>query len=360
MPEKIRCAEFEDWAVLYAAGELEGEVRADIEEHARLCAGCAATLRKEMALREAVAARGEAANELDGSGLLLARCRSELSEALDDRENANVRTGGWRQRLSPARWAAEFRRALVFHPGWSTAALLVAGALGGVTVRAWYNETSLPLPGKPAMTVSAAPRLSDQELETMAIQGIHLESQDGGTGSQVDVQLLSQQPVNVQGTLDDADIRRLLIYVAEHGQKFDPGVRLDTLEILQKRADDPEVRAALCAAARTDDNPAVRLRALEALNDRSSDQNVQQTVLGALAGDDNAGVRIEAVNQLLAAMASGSASNAKTNSQALKVLRDREQHDPNSYVRLRSAAALWQFASADGNSDLSRSGSSLP
>jgi hypothetical protein len=341
---------------LYVAGELSPEARLDVERHAVACEACAEILLAEKSLRGAIAAHGDSAvDKLDGSGLLLAQCRSELAEALDDRDLGVIKAG-WRERFSPARLAAEFRRAMSFHPGWSTAALLLAGALGGMLVRTWYSETSLPLPGRPAMTVSAAPRLTDQELETMGIQGIHLVPQDGGPfgsqgASQVNVQLLSEQPVNVQGTLDDADIRRLLIYVVAHGQRFDPGVRLDSMEALRSRVADPEVQAALCAAVRQDDNPAVRLKALETLEGRGSDHNVQQTILGALSQDDNAGVRIEAVNSLLAAVGGDELHGIGSDAQALDILRDRERNDPNSYVRLRSAAALSRLASLDSNGE---------
>ena len=324
-----------------------------------------------MLLRDALAKHSDGATQLDGSGLLLAQCRSELAEALDEQED-RVAAAGWRERFSPARLAARLgaslRWALSFHPAWSTAVLLVAGALGGTVVRAWYSETGLPLPGGPAMTVSAAPRLTDQELETMGIQGIHVEPQDGRSAAQVDVQLLSQQPVNVQGTLDDADIRRLLIYVVQDGQRFDPGVRLDAMDALRARAGDPEVLAALCEAARQDDNPAVRLKALEIVDgqggkqsNRAADEKVQQMLLGALSEDDNAGVRIAAVNALLAGMdiADGLSRNAP-DSHMLDVLRDRRANDTNSYVRLRSATALARLASAGADSAVPDSSGARP
>jgi hypothetical protein len=92
----------------------------------------------------------------------------------------------------------------------------------------------------------------------------------------------------------------------------------------------------------------VRLKALETLEGRVSDQNVQQAILGALSEDDNAGVRIEAVNELVAALGDANGVSAiKANPDALGVLRDHERSDPNSYVRLRSAAALRQLASAN-------------
>ncbi|HEY1866382.1 MAG TPA: HEAT repeat domain-containing protein, partial [Candidatus Acidoferrales bacterium] len=119
-------------------------------------------------------------------------------------------------------------------------------------------------------------------------------------------------------------------------------------------ASDPKVRAALCDAALRDGNPAVRLKALEALNGLGADASVQKARLGALAEDGNSGVRIAAVNALLASLEGADASaaappealpKALLDSQALEILRDREQNDPNNYVRMRSAAVLGRLAS---------------
>ena len=410
MPKEVSCSDFEELAVLYATGELSDEDRSAADAHAAGCATCLAVLQSEIALQESVAARvrASATDKLDGAEFLLAQCRSELAEALDD-DGARAGTGavsGWRAWLSPSRgrvwWAATFRRALAFHPGWSTAALLVVGTLGGTfggtMVRGWYRATSLPLSARPVLTVSAAPRLSDQELETMGVEGIRWEPQDGGTRAHVEVRLRSERPVVVQGSADDGEIRRLLTYVLAHGQRFDPSMRLDSLDVLRTHISDPQVRAALCEAALRDEDPAVRLKALEALRGLGTDASVRQAMLGALAADGNSGVRIEAINAIDAAIdaaidgttnglmasfdgspdgsgdRSGYASAGDNqvgtragspagprlgaglstgllNAQALDILRDRERNDPNNYVRLRSAAVLGRLASVQTEPD---------
>src|SRR5580704_10931240 len=161
MPSEISCSGFEDLAVLYAFGELGEADRAAVEAHVQACAECSAMLRSEIALHEAIAARGQFCDEMalgdnafGDKESLLAQCRSELAEALDDSAaSASARAeSGWRAWLSPGAWSAwwtgTFRHALAFHPGWSTAALLIVGALAGTAGRAWYRETSLPVPGK--------------------------------------------------------------------------------------------------------------------------------------------------------------------------------------------------------------------
>ena len=311
MPKEVSCSDFEELAVLYATGALSDEDRSATDAHAAGCATCLAVLQSEIALQESVAAcvRASATDKVDGAEFLLAQCRSELAEALDD-DGAHADTGavsGWRAWLSPSRWrvwwAAAFRRALAFHPGWSTAALLVVGALagtfGGTMVRGWYRATSLPLSAQPVLTVSAAPRLSDQELETMGVEGIRWEPQDGGTPAHVEVRLRSERPVVVQGSADDGEIRRLLTYVLAHGQRFAPSMRLDSLDVLRMHISDPQVRAALCEAALRDEDPAVRLKALEALRGLGTDASVREAMLGALAADGNSGCALRPSMRLM-------------------------------------------------------------
>lgn len=347
---KLVCSEFEDLAVLHAFGELDDAERAAVEAHARECAACAKVLQREAQLHSAVAARDENAASLDPSGLLLAQCRSDLAETLDDAEAAQKRS--WLERLSPSHWPELFPRVLALHPGWSTAVLLLVGAFGGIAGRAWYRQTTLPLPGKPIMTVSAAPRMSDQQLETMGVEGIRMEPQEGAASPRVELHLRSEQPMVVQGTPEDAEIRRVLAYVVRHGQRFDPGVRLDSIDALRTHTSDPQVRSAMIEAAVRDSDPAVRLKAVEALRSFGVDPGARQAMFDALSGDDNSGVRIEAIDGLMAAFGAPQASSQQRqpplDNRSLGILRDRMQNDPNSYVRQRSAAVLSQLASFEG------------
>jgi HEAT repeats len=347
MAEELHCSNFEDRAILYAAGELIEEHCAAVEAHAQQCANCAAVLSREISLRKARAARVQPADTLDRSELLLARCRSELFEALDD---AAAPVRAWSALVTPWRWVGAFRHAFVFHPGWSAAALLLVGALAGTAAREWYRQIALPVPGNPVITVSARAPISEQELETIDRNGIRLEPQSGSPAPKVELQVRSPQPRVVQGTPDDAEIRRVLAYVIGHGGQFDDSVRLDSIDALRPEADDPQVRAAMSEVLRHDPNPAVRLRAIEALRGVGSAPDVQSAILGALSDDDNSGVRIQALNTLLERMRSHEFSSVPLDNRALGILRDRMRNDSNRYIRSRSADALGQLASMDDNS----------
>ena len=346
MVEELHCSNFEDRAILFAAGELAGEERATVEAHAQRCANCAAVLSREISLRNALAARVQPADTIDGSELLLAQCRSELFETLDDAAARPQRS--WRSFLIPVRWITGFRHAFVFHPGWSAAALILAGALAGTAVREWYRQIAVSVPGNPVITVSASAPITEQELETIDRDGIRLEPQSGSPAPKVELRVRSPQPRVVQGTPDDAEIRHVLAYVLGHGGQFDDSVRLGSIDALRPEADDPQVRAAMSEALRHDPNPAVRLRAIEALRGIDSAPDVQSAILGALSDDDNSGVRIQALNTLIERMRSREFS--RMDNRAVSILRDRMHNDSNSYIRSRSADALGQLASMDEDS----------
>ena len=48
MLAELNCSNFEDHAILYAAGELSEEHRAAVDAHVRQCASCAAILSREI------------------------------------------------------------------------------------------------------------------------------------------------------------------------------------------------------------------------------------------------------------------------------------------------------------------------
>jgi len=346
MVEELNCSNYEDRAILYAAGELNQEDSAAVEAHAQKCANCAAILSREIGFRKTLAVRVQPADTLDRSDLLLARCRSELFETMDDAAARPKRS--WTS-LAPWRWLGAFRQIVVFRPGWSAAALLLVGALAGTAARELYRQIALPV-GNPVITVSAPAPITEQELETIGRDGVRLEPQSGSLAPKVELQVRSPQPRVVQGTSDDADIRRVLAYVIGHGGQFDDGVRLQSIDALRPAADDPQVREAMSEALRHDPNPAVRLRAIEALREAGSAADVQSAILGALSDDDNSGVRIQALNSLLERMRSREFFRVPLDNRAVSILRDRMHNDSNSYIRSRSADALGQLTSVDEDS----------
>ena len=225
--------------------------------------------------------------------------------------------------------------------------MLIVGILAGTAGREWYRQLSVPAPGTPVVTVSAPAPITQQELEKIDLDGIRVEPQTDSAAPKVELQVRSPKPRVMQGTPDNAEIRRVLAYVVGHSHQFDDGARLDSIDALRPRAKDPQVRAAMSEALRHDPNPAVRLKAIEALRGAGAEPDVQSAILAALAADDNSGVRIQALDTLFEEMNAGDFSSTPLDDQAVGVLRDRMRNDSNSYIRSRSADVLGRLASLD-------------
>ncbi len=330
------CAEWEEALVLLASGdELPADVHAGWMTHAAECDPCATAFAQE---REILALISEQRSNPDGA--LLTRCRASLEDALDREEER-----GWVRRsaefLLPSSWLAP-------SPAWSAAVLIVIGFSTGLLLgpRVLHQELN---PERPNVAGGATPgdsmpgvsapsgALTALDLHTADVAGINvLPSGDDGA-PQVELQLQAQRPVTVQGTVDNGDVKNLLLNVLAGGDRFSPDVRLDAVDLLRTRNNDPDVREALCQAVRNDRNAAVRLKALEALNGAEPQDIIQQTLVGALLDDQNPGVRVEAVNELRDMASRGQVS---ADTQLVSVLQDRMAKDPNAYIRLQSAAAM--------------------
>ena len=340
----MRCEEIESLALLYACDELPYSQRSELEAHAAACPACASVLAREVRLHAAIAGIGQPADSLDRSGvpmaegLLLARCRSELAEALDD-HMAKSNRSFWRSVVSPVAWWGGLRHVLIYHPALSMTVLVIAGFLAGHASQRFRvpPPTMIP-PGQPTLTASEtpapnAPKLTDEQLRSADRAHVEWVTPSGSRTPTVQVELMSQTPLNIVGAPDDQDVERALTYLLENSQRFDPDTRVDSLDVLRTRATDPGVRRTLCAAARGDQNPGVRLKALEALQGFEQDPMVHQTLLDVLQSDDSSWVRVEAINLL--------ASSA--DAQTLNILRDRLRNDPDPYVRAQTAATLRQL-----------------
>src|SRR5258708_33028417 len=79
-----RCVDIAPLLVFYACDEVEPQEREQIDAHLASCVSCAAHLREEQEMQSALVRAFQPADQLDPSGALLAQCRSELSELLDD------------------------------------------------------------------------------------------------------------------------------------------------------------------------------------------------------------------------------------------------------------------------------------
>ena len=87
---------------------------------------------------------------------------------------------------------------------------------------------------------------SDQDLRTADVTGINLVSDTGDAPPQIEVQLNAQRPMLVHGSVSDDRVKQLLLYVVRNNQRFDPDVRIESVDLLKPRTHDEDVCQALC------------------------------------------------------------------------------------------------------------------
>src|SRR5208337_292191 len=352
------CAEITPLLVFYACDEVSAHERMAIDAHLVICKDCREQLAEERAFQEALGSMPQAADNMDSASVLLAQCRSELYEKLDDLATPSVK-----ERAPAFLW---LRRWMALHPAWSGALMVLIGLVVGVESTQFFTGRDDANALDQAVNVRPGPRLTQEQLAKMAVAGVNLTPSMGSGTQNVRLQLSAEQPVVLTGDLDDMDVRQVLTYVVENGEQFDSGVRLDCLEVLKLRAKDAGVRSALLTAVRKDRNPAVRLKALESLRDSASDRTVRQTLLESLQQDSNPGVRVEAVNLLVRSLESTNPDSTvlpmpgdldapehettalrapglppdESLANVIRALENLQRKDPSRYVRLRSSTAL--------------------
>ena len=335
-----QCSEVEPLLVLSVAGEeLAPGDEETLANHIAQCADCSATLDREKELVSAFAG-----HQQQPDAALLASCRAGLIDALDRQEEGSwlARTfGSW----IPSSWLSP-------EPAWSAAVLLVIGFSVGLfgprfllrqkADLASTNNAGVSAPASVVGNIDNSSRLassvpSNLDFHTADVAGMNVLPPIGDNPAQVQLQFKSEEPVTVQGTVNDADVKGVLLHILGANDAFCTDMRLQAVDLLRMRNNDPEVRQALCHAVHKDQNAAVRLKALEALSGSEPQDIVRQTLLDALVDDQNPGVRVQAINQLRDMAANG---QVVSDDHMVSVLRDRMQNDPNTYIRLQSAAAI--------------------
>src|SRR5207249_278379 len=163
-------------------------------------------------------------------------------------------------------------------------------------------------------------------LSKMVVGGINFPPSSGSGSPDVQLQLSAEQPLVLYGYVQDSDMRRVLTYVVENGERFDAGVRLDCLEALKAVSRDQQVRQALIDALEHDSNPGVRVEAVNVLVG-----SLQHGQSEEMAADATTAVQADRPEE------------AQSVERVVRALEQLQHRDPSRYVRLRSAAALRQI-----------------
>lgn len=294
--------------ILFIYGELSFEEEERLERHLEECPGCAA---ERLRLEKMDTLLTE--SQFAAPTILLSRCRRDLAFRLQQERSSAGRLslgGFWRNWIiNPPLWLRPV----------GALALLAAGFFGARLI--------------PGSGPAAIPQIA-RNGEPAAVARVRLVNTEP-TG-RVRVQYDEVRSREIAGDPNDERIRRLLLAAA--ADPLDPGVRVDSLELLKDHAADDEVRKALLNALRGDPNSGVRLKALEGLKSYARDPETRKVLAHVLLTDDNPSVRAQAIDILVE-------SNAPDVAGVLQELVRREQ---NSYVRSRSQTALNEMKASVG------------
>ena len=312
----MKCEWVQQNIVLFVYDELPDDARFELEQHVHRCAACAAELEAAKKFRTDFSR----VPVQDPSPNFLAASRMKLQEALEGAEQ-----GAWWHRLvfDPMAWFHQIR----FAPALAAAIFMVgfAGGIGATykMVRGGGTETGS---GAGAITAPA-------QASVGAIQSV---SQQPGSNL-VTVKYDAVSPQVQTGSLNDPKIQQLLLYAARNN--FNPGVRMDSVDLLTQQPSDSHVREALIYALRYDSNTGVRLKALDGLGAYvKGDVQVRDAVLESLMSDANPGVRIEALRLLVP---------VRADSSVRIVLQRLAAKDENRYIRSQARTLLSQLPEID-------------
>jgi hypothetical protein len=208
-------------------------------------------------------------------------------------------------------------------------ALVAAGFWGG---RATQQFRMAFFDRQPGMEQNAAPIGGAALASYEDIPDVRSISTGPGSSS---VEIVVEERRTIRGNANDPQIQALLIAMSRSPNS---GRRLDMIDLLRQRADDPQVRGALVKAMLEDENGGARLKALEALKPYKQDPDVRQALITTLRSDANPGMRVNAIELL----------TANPDRELVEVLQEVVRYEPNSYVRLLSEQTLAELNASIG------------
>jgi anti-sigma factor RsiW len=306
-----------DWVqeniCLYLYNELADDARHEVEQHLRRCSKCAA----ELTAQQEFQAQMSVLPVQEPSASFLASARMRLQESLETAEQNR----SWYHRLAfdPTAWLRQVR----FSPALAAVLLMVGFGSGIGTMYSVMGKTSHP-PGDVVAVQSSIGGITSIDRKP--------------NSDQVQIHYQRIVPESMEGTVSDPKIQGMLAFAAKNNYN-NSGVRLDSVDMLTGKADDPQVREALTYALRYDSNPGVRLKTLDGLAKFvKQDIRVRNAVLDALLNDSNLGVRSGALQAL---------EPVRADSSVRMALQQLAKEDPSQYIRTESQRELSSMPNID-------------
>jgi hypothetical protein len=317
----MKCEHAQEIIAMAVYGELPDDQAPQLEQHMAGCEPC----RREFEAVQALAKAMSLVPVEEPSANLIARSRLRLEEALDTLPRGSWLLRGWRRF---AQGVGRLRSAPL-----AVSAVLVTGltfgGFSGYRAGEHAHAAAQPTPILHAAAGEDAP--GDIANVSSIIQQPNSEN--------VEVVYNRLQPETVHGSLDDPQIRELLLLGARN--RLNPGVQDYSVRLLADecraghQCDDGPIRDALLVALRYDKSPTVRLKALEGLQPYVADDvRVRDTVLEALMKDPDPRVRTQAIGLL---------EPVEADSSVREVLHTVAVRDDNAEIRSASRQVLDQI-----------------
>lgn len=312
--------QFKEWLHLSFYNELQEDEQVLLEKHLSTCDECR-SVREELARFHKVLSVHAPVPVTEED---LREARTELRVAI----RMQATRQSWLQSVSDVLsevLAPQYKLALA-----GVALVLVGIAIGYVV----FRSTSANEPG---MFQQASP-LSQASLSQSDAQitNLRFASRNEATG-QIEFTFDAITPVRVNGNVGDDRVQKLLARALVSEQN--PGVRLKAVSAIgdqELQPSDKEVKSALIATLKYDENRGVRKEAMKALEKFMPDTEVTAAFVYVLQHEKNTGMKIAAINS----MNLPKYHEYEKDQNLMDVLREKVRSDENNYIRLRAKAAL--------------------
>jgi hypothetical protein len=312
MSAPITCEEARAAIPLFLYGELSFDAEDAFEVHVETCQACRAELTRERAFQRAF---DDA--ELAVTPEMLYRSRQSLAAAL---------AGDPPQ---PATFWGRLRERLAFR--WHVPSIATPMGALALVAMGFFGARLIPQTSQGPVPLTA---LSLVEQDPIASRVRYLEPEPSG---RIQIVVEETRQRTLSGNLGDERIQRLLLTAAQ--DPSDPGLRVESMDLLKNRPEASEVRQALLLALQHDPNAGVRLKALEGLKGSVGDPEVRQILARVLLADQNPGVRTEVIDLLI---------RKPGEPQMAGILQELMRKEDNGYVRMRCQRALYEMKASVG------------
>jgi hypothetical protein len=298
---------------MYFFDELPPKEKSEVEKHLQNCNDCRKDLQEMQRLRVFLSMKKKEVPDT-----LLTEARQELRVRLRQEKRKQTFTTRIKEFFAPF---SSFRPAYVM----GVIAVFASGILiGSILFRS-----------------GAGPELqvSNEGSENVRISNVKFIDSDASDG-EVEFSFNAVKPVRVKGNINDEKIKSVLMSAMLNEEN--PGIRLNTVNLINESRSsqiDPEVKTAVIAVAKYDDNPGVRKEAFTFMKKLPFDEDIKSAYLYVLMNDSVSGLRIEAINGLFEASQKGELFTKEE----LSIFKEKMQEDENSYIRLRAQTVLKEY-----------------